>query len=161
VETQPWFLPHFGCGGKAGPGPVPVIGGGIGCFELQLSEHEVGEGAWPFPLAWVPGESAPNSCLLGRTQAKAALGLYLLEVVGACCISSKHGFHLVALVSPGRVFARNWKPCLELVLCSGRAVGIRCAELGFWGFSKSLVSRIGWNPSSGNMKLGRWLGLFR
>ena len=41
-----------------------------------------------------------------------------------------------------------------------RAAGIRCAELGFWGFSKSLVSRIGWNPSSGNMKLGRGPGLF-
>lgn len=79
---QPWFLPHFWCGGKARPGTVPVIGGGIECFELQLSEHEVGEGAWPFPLAWASGESAPNSCRLGRTQAKAILGLYLLEVAG-------------------------------------------------------------------------------
>ena len=61
---------------------MPVIGGGIGCFELQLSEHEVGEGAWPFPLAWVPGESAPNSCFLGGTQAKAILVSYLLEVAG-------------------------------------------------------------------------------
>jgi len=78
----------------------------------------------------------------------------------SCCICSKHGFHLVALVDPGRILARNWKPCLEVMLRSGRAVGIGCAELGFWGFSKSLVSRIGWNPSSGNMKPGRWLGLF-
>lgn len=61
---------------------MPVIGGGIECFELQLSEHEVGEIAWPFPLAWVPGESAPNPCRLGRTQAKAILVLYLLEVAG-------------------------------------------------------------------------------
>lgn len=83
METQPWFLPHFGCGGKAGPGPASVIGGGgIECFELQLSEHKAREVAWPFPLAWVPGESAPNSCLLGRTQAKAILVLYLLEVAG-------------------------------------------------------------------------------
>jgi len=38
--------------------------------------------AWLFPLAWVPVESTPNSCLLGRTQAKAILVLYLLEVTG-------------------------------------------------------------------------------
>ena len=61
---------------------MPVIGGGIECFELQLSEHEVGEVAWPFPLAWASGESAPNPCLWGGTQAKAILVLWLLEVVG-------------------------------------------------------------------------------
>jgi len=38
--------------------------------------------AWPFPLAWVLGESALNSCLWGGTQAKAILVLYLLEVAG-------------------------------------------------------------------------------
>ena len=36
--------------------------------------------AWPFPLAWVPGESAPNPRLLGRTQAKAILRLCSPEV---------------------------------------------------------------------------------
>ena len=24
AKTQPWFLPHFGCGGKAGPGLIPA-----------------------------------------------------------------------------------------------------------------------------------------
>ena len=67
--------------GRAWPS-VSDRGGGIECFELQLSEHKAREVAWPFPLAWVPGESAPNSCLLGRTQAKAILVLYLLEVAG-------------------------------------------------------------------------------
>ena len=57
-------------------------GGRIERFELQLSEHEVGEGAWPFPLAWVPVESIPNPCLSGRTQAKRVLGLCSLEVAG-------------------------------------------------------------------------------
>jgi len=51
-------------------------------FALQLSEHEVGEVAWPFPLAWASGESALNSCLWGGTQAKAILVLWLLEVAG-------------------------------------------------------------------------------
>lgn len=36
-------------------------------------------------------------------------------------------FHLAAPVGPGRILARNWKPCLEVMLRSGRAVGIRCA----------------------------------
>ena len=35
----------------------------------------------------------------------------------SCCICSKHGFHLAAPVGPGRILAKNWKPCLELVLC--------------------------------------------
>ena len=67
--------------GRAWPS-VSDRGGGIERFALQLSEHAVGEGAWPFPLAWVPGESALNPCLSGRTQAKAILVLYLLEAVG-------------------------------------------------------------------------------
>ena len=46
----------------------------------------------------------------------------------SCCICSKHGFHLVALVGLGRVLARNWKPCLELVLCPSRAVSIQLQE---------------------------------
>lgn len=79
--------------------------------------------AWPFPLAWALVESTPNPCLSGGTQAKAILGLYLLEVVGACCISSKHGFHLVALVDPGRRWGKSRKPCLEIMMCSvGRQV---------------------------------------
>lgn len=60
--------------GRAWPS-VSDRGGGIECFALQLSEHAVGEGAWPFPLAWVLVESTLNSCLLGRTQAKAILVL--------------------------------------------------------------------------------------
>ena len=56
--------------------------GRIERFELQLSEHKAREVAWLFPLAWVPVESTPNFCLLGRTQAKAILVLYLLEVTG-------------------------------------------------------------------------------
>ena len=51
-------------------------------FELQLSEHEVGEVAWPFSLAWASGESALNSCFWGGTQAKAILVLWLLEGAG-------------------------------------------------------------------------------
>ena len=35
-------------------------GGRIERFALQLSEHEVGEVAWPFSLAWASGESALN-----------------------------------------------------------------------------------------------------
>ena len=37
--------------------------------KLQLSKLD----AWgvAFPLAWVPGDIAPNSCLWGGTQAKA------------------------------------------------------------------------------------------
>ena len=67
--------------GRAWPS-VSDRGGGIECFELQLSEYEAGAVAWPFPLAWVLGESALNSCLWGGTQAKAILVLYLLEVAG-------------------------------------------------------------------------------
>ena len=66
-------------------------------MEPQLRKHEAGEGAWPFPLVWASGESALNPCLWGGTQAKAILGLYLLEVAGACCISSKHGLSLVGM----------------------------------------------------------------
>ena len=50
--------------------------------EPQLRKHEAGEVACLFPLAWVPGESALNSCLWGETQAKAILVLWLLEVAG-------------------------------------------------------------------------------
>ena len=57
---------------------MPVIGGGgIECFELQLSEHEVGEVACPSVSL-----GSLNSCLCGGTQAKAILVLYLLEVAG-------------------------------------------------------------------------------
>ena len=66
-------------------------------MEPQLRKHEAGEGAWPFPLVWASGESALNPCLWGGTQAKAILGLYLLEVAGACCISSKHGLSLAGM----------------------------------------------------------------
>ena len=66
--------------GRAWPGAGDR--GRIECFELQLSEYEAGAVAWPFPLAWVLGESALNSCLWGGTQAKAILVLYLLEVAG-------------------------------------------------------------------------------
>ena len=34
----------------------------------------------------------------------------------SCCICSKHGFHLVALVGPGRRWGKSRKPCLEVVL---------------------------------------------
>jgi len=77
------ILPYFGCAcrpGRAWPGAGDR--GRIERFELQLSEYEAGAVAWPFPLAWVLGESALNSCLWGGTQAKAILVLYLLEVAG-------------------------------------------------------------------------------
>ena len=66
--------------GRAWPGAGDR--GRIECFELQLSEHKAREVAWLFPLAWVPVESTPNSCLWGGTQAKAILVSYLLEVTG-------------------------------------------------------------------------------
>ena len=65
----------------------------------------------------------------------------------SCCICSKHGFHLVALVGPGRVFARNWKPCLELVLCSvGRQV------LGVLSWSLYLCSPVEYLIAGGTYK---------
>ena len=58
------------------------IFGELNWLEPQLRKHEAGEAAWPFLLAWVLVESAPNSCFWNGTQAKAILGLWLLEVVG-------------------------------------------------------------------------------
>ena len=44
-------------------------------LEPQLRKHEAGEVAWPFSLAWVLVESAPNSCFWGGTQVEAILVL--------------------------------------------------------------------------------------
>lgn len=111
---------------------------------------------WPIPLAWVLGESASNPCLWGGAQAKAILVLYPPWGPVSCCISSKHGFHPPAPVGPRRILAKSWKPCLELVLHSGRVVGIRCAELES-GFPKT-SGELNWlEPKL--MKLGRWPGL--
>ena len=61
----------------------------------------------------------------------------LWQIVG-CCISSKHGFHPLAPVGPGSIWADSWKPCLELMLSPGPPAGTRSAELEFEVFFKPL-----------------------
>ena len=59
----------------------------------QLSKHEVGGVA--FPLAWISRM---------ESKLKEFYRVTLWQIVG-CCISSKHGFHPLAPVSPGSTWA--------------------------------------------------------